>query len=393
MTAPIVAIDCRYIGPRPSGIGEVVQALVDHAPVLAPDLRFLFLKQPGAPARLSEASNVEEVVVRAPANGPTTMWLLPQAVDLSRISLFHATFNIMPAGLKMPCVTTVHDIMWLAHPELCRPRFWRGGEAWFYRQGIRRALDKAAAIATVSEASRTAVAEFAPATATRVHVTRSGVSPDFRPRPASDAALTRMGLSPGRRYVLTVGQYAPYKNHEGALAGFAAAFADRQDIDLVLVQRLDQAADRLRRQAKALGIADRVHFLSGLTRDQLVTLYGGAGALLHPSFYEGFGNPLAEAMACGCPVVASDRSAMPEVTGGAALLADPTDHAAIGARLREVIEDGELAARLSASGIARAAELSWLGFAEDNVALYRRLLASDAQPLRAATKRPRRRAA
>lgn len=375
MSRPIVGIDCRYITERPSGIGEVVQALVDHAPALAPDLHFLLLKHPSAPARLSAAANVEEVVVPAPANGPTTMWLLPHAVDLSRLTLFHATFNIMPAGLKVPCITTIHDMMWVAQPRLCRPRFWRWGETWFYRQGILRALAKATAIATVSDATRAAIADFAPEAAARVHVAHSGVAPDFRPLPACDATLARLGLRPGKRYVLTVGQYAPYKNHEGALAGFAAACAERDDVDLVLVQRLDQATDRLKAQAESLGVADRVRFLSGLTREQLIMLYGSAAVLLHPSFCEGFGNPLAEAMACGCPIVTSDRSAMPEVTGGAALLADPHDSAAIAARLRQVLDDGKLAADLSARGLARAAELSWRGFAEANVALYRKTLA------------------
>jgi glycosyltransferase involved in cell wall biosynthesis len=376
MPAPIIGIDCRYIGARPSGIGEVVQALVDHAPVLAPDLRFLLLKHPTAPARLSEAGNVAEVVVRAPANGPTTMWLLPRVVDLSSLALFHATFNIMPAGLTMPCVTTIHDIMWAAHPELCRPRFWRAGETWFYRQGIMRALARATAIATVSDATRAAIARFAPEAAPRVRVTISGVSADFRPGDAREGPAIVPNLPRGRRYVLTVGQYAPYKNHEGAVAGFAAAFAGREDIDLVLVQRIDQATDRLKAQARALGIAARVHFLSGITREQLVTLYGGAAALLHPSLYEGFGNPLAEAMACGCPIVTSDRSAMPEVTGGAALLANPHDPAAIGARLRELVDSPALAAELSQRGIARAGQLSWRAFAEANVAIYREVLAA-----------------
>jgi alpha-1,3-rhamnosyl/mannosyltransferase len=375
MPSPIIGIDCRYIGARPSGIGEVVQALVDHAPALAPDLRFLLLKHPAAPARLSHADNVEEVVVRAPANGPTTMWWLPLVVDLSPLSLFHATFNIMPAGLAMPCVTTIHDIMWAAHPELCRPRFWRAGETWFYRQGIMRALAKADAIAAVSEATRAAIARFAPHAAARVSVTVSGVSSDFRPSATPPAEPPLPNLPRGRRYVLTVGQYAPYKNHEGAIAGFAAAFAGREDVDLVLVQRLDQATDGLKMQARALGIEARVHFLSGVTRDQLVTLYHGAAALLHPSFYEGFGNPLAEAMACGCPIVTSDRSAMPEVTGGAALLANPHDPAAIGAQLRAVVDDPVLAADLAQRGLARAGELSWRRFAEANVAIYRETLA------------------
>lgn len=367
----MVGIDCRYVGGRPSGIGEVVQALIEHAPGLAPDLRFLLLKHPSAPARLSDAENVEEVVVPHTANSLATMWFLPRVVDLSRLALFHAPSNILPAGLQMPCIATVHDIMWITQPELCRPKLWRPAEAWFYRHGIMRALNQAELIATVSRATSTAISSFAPETKSRLRVTPSGVSPDFSPCKAPPGVLQALGLSPSRRYVLTVGQNAPYKNHTGAVAAFAAAFGARKDIDLVLVQRRTQGVDQLKRQAEALGLGTRVHFLTALGRDELVMLYGSAAALLHPSICEGFGNPLAEAMACGCPVVTSDRSAMPEVTAGAALLVDPNDVRAIATALRRVVDDAGLAANLSARGIARAKELSWLAFAEANVALYR----------------------
>lgn len=369
--APIVGIDCRYVGARPSGIGEVVQALIDHAPGLAPDLRFLLLKHPSAPDRLSDAENVEEVVVPHTANSVATMWFLSRVVDLSRLALFHAPSNIMPAGLQVPCIATVHDIMWITQPELCQPKLWRPAEAWFYRHGIMRALNRAELIATVSQATSSAIGSFAPETRSRLRVTMSGVSSDFRPRKAPTDVLRRLGLSSSRRYVLTVGQNAPYKNHAGALAAFASAFGTREDIDFVLVQRRTQGVDQLRGQAEALGLGARVHFLSALTRDELVMLYGSAVALLHPSICEGFGNPLAEAMACGCPVVTSDRSAMPEVTAGAALLVDPYDVRAIAAALRRVVDDPELAADLSARGIARAKDLSWTAFAEANVGLYR----------------------
>ncbi|MEO0057100.1 MAG: hypothetical protein RIT17_537, partial [Pseudomonadota bacterium] len=92
-------------------------------------------------------------------------------------------------------------------------------------------------------------------------------------------------------------------------------------------------------------------------------------ALLHPSFIEGFGNPLAEAMACGCPVVTSNVSAMPEVVDGAALLADPHDPGAIAAALKQAVDDAVLAADLRARGLKRAAELDWRGFAAANLAL------------------------
>lgn len=372
MSRKKVCIDCRYIGPRPSGIAEVVQALVDHAPAMAPDLDFLLLRHPAA-ARLSTAPNVSEIVVKQPANGPATMWWLPRVVDLSGVDLFHATFNIMPAGLTMPCVTTIHDVMWLTHPDWCGTGPKAQLDRRFYGHGIRRALRRSRAIATVSAASRDEIAALAPDAARRTHVTLSGVAEDFRP--GANRADGWPGLPPGRRFVLVVGQFAPYKNHLGALAAFARAARDRSDVDLVFVQRRGDGAHMLAAKAAELGLAERVHLLPPMPRAALVALYGAAAALLHVSLCEGFGNPLAEAMACGCPVVASDRSAMPEVTGGAALLADPGDPAAVATMLARVLDDAALAADMRDAGLRRAAELSWSSFAAANLAIYRGVLA------------------
>lgn len=371
-----VCIDCRYLGPRPSGIAETVRALADFIPALAPDIDFLLLRSPAHEGRLSEAANVREAVVPYAANGPATMWWLPRVVDLSGVSLFHATFNIMPARLGMPCITTVHDLMWLTAPHLCNPGAVGRLRALFHGHGIKRALRDAAAIATVSEASRARIVALSPAVAERTFVTLSGVSPDFHPTPRDAVRLAELGVRPDKRFVLTVGQYAPYKNHEGALRAFAHAFADRPDIDLILVQRMGEGAGHLSRLAQTLGIGERVRFLPTVNRQDLVKLYSAAAALLHPSLCEGFGNPLAEAMACGCPVVTSDLSAMPEVTGGAALLAPPEDPQAIAAALRLAVNDERQAAVMRKAGLARAAQLSWRDFAAATLAVYRRVLAS-----------------
>lgn len=371
-----ICIDCRYIGPRPSGIAEVVQGLVDHLPELAPDLDFLLLKHPARTAPLSLAANVREAVVPQAANGPATMWWLPRVVDLAGVDLFHATFNIMPAGLAMPCVATIHDIMWLTNPGWCNPGPWGHVERHFHAHGLKRALDHAAAIATVSQASADAIAAYRPAAAARTHVTLSGVSPQFRPLASGGGTALAQGLPPGRRFVLTVGQHAPYKNHEGALRAFALAFRDRDDIDLVLVQRMGRRTRSLLRLARDLGLAGRVHLPRSVDRDMMVRLYSDAAVLLHPSFCEGFGNPVAEAMACGCPVVTSDVSAMPEVAGGAARLADPRDIAAIAQALREVADTPALAEAMRRKGLRRAAQLSWRGFAAANLAIYRQVLST-----------------
>ncbi|MFN3863944.1 MAG: glycosyltransferase family 4 protein [Erythrobacter sp.] len=373
-----IAVDCRYLGPRPSGIGECVAALVRHLPDLAPDCEFIFLRNALREEPLSLAANVRERVVRSPANGPITLLHLPLAVNLAGIDLFHAPANILPGGLTMPAITTVHDVMWLTHPQWCNPSVWGQVERRFYGHGIRRALARSALVATVSEASRAAICAVAPEATGRVKVTLSGVAEDFRTLPRDEVALARIGVPPGRAYVLVVGQGAPYKNHEGALRAFALAFGAQGGIDLVLVRRRGDSGPALERLAARLGLAGRVHFLGAVDRPALVQLYSGAAMLLHPSFIEGFGNPLAEAMACGCPVVTSNCSAMPEVTAGAALLADPHDPGALAVRMRQVAEDGALAADLRARGLARAAELDWRAFAAANLALYRRVLAGAA---------------
>ncbi len=373
---PTICIDCRYIGPIPSGIAEVVRGLIDHVPQLAPDLRFLLLRHPAHRGRLSDAPNVVEQVVWQAANGPATMWWLPKVVDLSQVDLFHATFNIMPAGLTMPCVVTIHDIMRLTHPAWCRAGVRGDVERLFYGHGLRRAIRCADAIAAISTATATEVAAYDPGAAERTTVTLSGVSDHFRPMAPAPAALAALGLTSDRPFVLTVGQDAPYKNHEGALRGFAAAFAHDPGIDLVMVQRRGPGRVRLERLAQALGLAGRVHFLSVVASDALVTLYGAARVLLHPSFAEGFGNPVAEAMACGCPVVTSMTSSMPEVAGGAALLVDPHDIVSIAERLLMVVRSPARAEWMRTAGLSRARALRWHSFAAANLTLYRQLLAN-----------------
>ena len=370
-----ICIDCRYLGDKPSGIGEVTQALVDHLPRLAPDFRFLLIRQAARAERLSAAENVTEVALNSPANGPGTMWFLPSLIDLSGVDLFHAPFNILPRGLRMKTLATVHDIMWLTHPKWCNPSAYGLIERRFYAHGINRALSEASAIATVSEATRDAIIEHRPDVHERLHVTQSGVSERFREVEVDDAVLQRIGLKSGQKFVLTTGQFAPYKNHEGAVEGFAKAFADRPDVALVMVQRRGSGASALTALARKLGIEDQVHFTGTVEFETLLQLYSGALALLHPSLCEGFGNPLAEAMACGCPVVTSNLGAMPEVTGGAALLVNPRDTDGIARGLREVANSSELAATLRDKGLARAKELSWESFAEKNLAIYRKLLA------------------
>lgn len=373
----MLCIDCRYIRERPSGISPLVQALVDHVPRLMPEREILLLRHPKAPAPLSRASNVRETVVRQEANGPATLFWLPRVVDLRGVGLFHATFNILPTGLSMPTVVTLCDVMWMKHADWAQaPGAWGYVERLFYQHGIRRTLRHATRIAAISQATAQEIGTLDLDAERRTRVTLLGVSTDFRvldDRARVDAARARW-VPGAERYVLTVGQYAGYKNHATVVRAFARAYRERPDIHLALVQRLGPGERALRPLAASLGIADRVHFLSGVPFGDLVALYNGALALCHPSLYEGFGNPPSEALACGCPVVTSNRSSMPEVSGDAALYVDPESDDDVAHALTRVAFEQGLAEGMRARGLVRAAELSWEAFARANVAVYREIL-------------------
>jgi len=369
-----VCIDCRYVNDKPSGIGEVTSALVQHLPVIAPDLNFHFLRSEERREPLSTEPNVTEITVKSPANGPATLWWLPKIVDLRNTDLFHAPFNILPAGLSMKTVTTIHDIMWLTNPDWCNPRLYGQVERRFYATGINRAFKHSDVIATVSSATRNEILRQRPELKSKVSVTLSGVSNKFREVEVQKDTLRSIGLQDGQRFILTAGQFAPYKNHEGAIRAFARAFDSHEDINLVMVQRRSSGANELVSLAKRLNVAGKVHFTDTVSFDTLLQLYSGAMALLHPSLCEGFGNPVAEAMACGCPVVTSNQSAMPEVAGGAALLVNPNDIGDIAGALTKIASDEAFAAEMRKNGLVRAKELSWERFARANLDIYRKLL-------------------
>ncbi len=373
-----VAIDCRYIRERASGIGAYVRALVDRLPHLGPEIDWLLLRHPRANGPLSTAPNVREQIVPYEPGGPVTMWALPDVVDLRGVDLFHATFNLAPARLPCPVVTTIHDLMWLDSPEDCRvPGPWGLVETLFWRHGIGRALRISERVLTVSEASRRRIVEHAPHLSDRIDVTPLAIDDAWRPpRPGeqSTIATARERYAKGaREIVLTVGQAAGYKNHDGVLRAFARAFPDDQAIHLVLVQRIGGSGP-YRALAAELGLEGRVHFHAAMPFEDLRALMWGALCLCHPSHTEGFGLPVAEAMGTGLPVLTSNASSLPEVTGGHAVHVDAHDDEAIAAGLLRLASEPHLRAVLRTRGLVRSRERSWQRVAEGTLESLQRAL-------------------
>lgn len=375
-----VMLDARYVGAEDSGIGRYTQELARWLPRLDPTLRLELLCDPARPdANLGpDAPGLGFQSYPAPPNSLRTRFALARAVDLRGAQLYHAPFNILPRGLAVPRLFTLHDIMWLRDVGLCTDVWWRQRvTGTFYRTLIPRAAAEARRILTVSEHSRADIEARFPAARGRVSVTYNGVDPRFTPMAPEDAwQLAAKHLPRGAPFVLVVGQGAPYKNHPRAAAAFLEAFASTPDVRLVLVRRLSRSTDdALGRTLAHPSLRGRVHALPHIDVDTLRALYSLAQTFLFPSLYEGFGLPALEAMACGAPVVTSDVGAPAEVCGPAALTVNPLDVSAIAEGLRRVHEDTALRADLRARGLAHAATFTWERCARQTLAAYRQALA------------------
>jgi mannosyltransferase len=281
-------------------------------------------------------------------------------VQRSACQVFHSSYYRTARHPKTRSVTTVHDLAY----ELGHVGTWAKG--WLHRLEHKRAYFASDALICVSESTRNDLLQVYPALKGRcpIFVVYHGVT---RREPGTGVSTSAQISAP---YVLFVGGRRAYKNFDRALEGFAASRLSKQGYVLVCTGS-DLTRQEQQRIAQ-LGLGESVRSLGRVGGDALVGLYGNAHCLLYPSLFEGFGLPVLEAMQHGSPVIAANRSVMPEIAGDAALLVDTTDPAAIAAALLVLCEPN---ARQSfvAAGRARAAGFSWDRSASQHASIYRSL--------------------
>lgn len=286
--------------------------------------------------------------------------------------LLHLPYDSCVAWKRGKFVTTVHDVKPLIFASEAKKSHWN------LNRIVERVVvgDRTAQldhVLTDSLSSRRDIIERLGLPAERVTVVYPGVETDrFAP---SDRAASG---SDGRPYVLCVGGADPTKNVGALIEAFARLPAAlRTSHDLVL------AGDFRRRRevhdlVKRLGIEAQTVFPGVISDERLVELYQGARLFVFPSLYEGFGFPVLEAMACGCPVISSKASSLPEVTGAAALLVEPKDIEGMSREMGRVLTDEGLRKELRQAGLARAALFSWDRTARETIAVYRQVVGDQA---------------
>jgi glycosyltransferase involved in cell wall biosynthesis len=296
--------------------------------------------------------------------------LVPRILEKERVRLFHAANVAVPVLAPCPCVATIHDLVSFRVPGT------HGRLYEFYRrQSIPDAARRAARIVAVSESTKRDIEELVGVCPDKIRVIHHGVDDGLAPvadRATLDRARRRFRLP--SRFVLHVGAVERQKRLEPLMGAAAAVLRHGLVEGVVLAGEEGPGAADVRREVARLGIAERVHFLGYVTREDLPALYTLARCTVYPSWYEGFGMPVLEAMACGSPVVTSNTSSLPEVAGGAGLLVPPGDSRAIASALERILSDDRFRTELVAKGLVRARQFKWETCAAKHIGVYREVL-------------------
>ncbi len=357
-----VAIELTALELDAGGTGRAIECTLPELEAL-PDLELIKLSHPGA--------NRNRVLRGLSREFYYLPFGLGRAVSRSGADLLHCPAPLAPARSTIPMVMTIHDVIAFDHPE------------WLNRENalrskllLPRALRASKRIIVSSSYSRDRISALLKIPSETMTVVPLGVDDRFSPG-ATESGI-REQLVGDDPFVLTVGTLQPRKNLEGALQAFESVAASGAPHHLVVVGARGWGDEAVVARLAESPFAERVHLCGRVSDDELVDLYRDADCFVFPSRYEGFGLPILEAMACGTPVVSSDRTSLPEVTGDAGLLFDPDDQLDFNRKLAEVLGSNSRASELSDLGLAHAAGFTWRRTAEQTAAVYFEAMEADA---------------
>lgn len=368
-----IGIDAHAIGAQQGGNETYIRGLIRALAAIDDRNRYtIYLAEPDA------AAEWRETFVQ---NHPNfEVQLLPKPTPLVRVPVFltyelrqhpvdvlHVQYTA-PPFCPIPVVATIHDLAFEHLPET----FTRRGSLQL-KLTVRRTAQKAARIATVSEYSRQDLLRTYKLPPEKVAVTYNGVEPHFTPQAQfNEVAEIKQQFGIARDYLLAVGSLQPRKNLVRLIRAYAKLRTESETFSpqLVIVGRKLWLAEEIFAEVRRQRWAEDVILTGYVSDNDLPKLYRQATAFVYPSLFEGFGLPPVEAMACGTPVITSDVSSLPEVTGRAALLIDPKNQTSIESALLQIMRDQELRAEMRERGIEQAKKFTWQAAAEKTLQLY-----------------------
>ena len=374
-----IAIDYTAAIRQGAGIGTYVRNLVEA--MLAQDTQTHYTLLTSGRATpdhpFPDAENVTGRNLLVPDRYLSILWyrwrlsLPPARLFTGPVNIYHGPdFVLPPLGKRVRKIVTIHDLAFLEHPEYAVPSL-----TAYLKKVVAESVVEADIVCTVSqEVSRTLIEHFQ-TPLEKLHVVPNGVAPYFR-RITDPIILeaTRHKYELQSPFVLGVGTLEPRKNHMGLIKAFHEAHQQANGpAMLAIAGGPGWLYEETKQLVADLNLTGKVLFLGRVSDLELVTLYSLADVFAFPSFFEGFGIPPLEAMACGCPVITSNTSALPEVAGDAALLVDPHDTHALANAMIQLFQDETRRNVLREKGYRRAQHYTWTQSARIMLDIYNNL--------------------
>lgn len=373
----MIAIDARMLLPQMTGVGRYLYGLAQGLErVLREDSdveQVEFWLQAGLPQEHPiwqlQSPRMRMRAIAARHMSLRQQWVAPIEARRRKPALYHCPHFDLPVLTPGKIVVTIHDLKYLAQPQF----FARQAHArrLLMRLMMGAAVQRAQLVITDAEYTRRDLAQRLNVPMKKTRPIPLGVEARYQPQiPPQAIQEMRQRYHLAENYLLFIGERRPHKNIPGLLRAFAIFQKTSQlPYQLVIAGKKYAQYDEPERLAQALGLEGAVRFLDYVADDELPALYSGAKALALLSLYEGFGLPILEAMACGTPVVAANRTALPEVCGQAGLLVEPFDAQQAALALIEVAE-GQQRQEWIEKGLAWARRFTWEACAHKTLEVY-----------------------
>ena len=356
-----IAVNTRLLlKNKLEGIGWYTYETLSRIVKAHPEHEFYFLFDRPYSDEFIFADNVHPIVI-PPATRHPLLWYIwfelriPKVLGRLKIDLFLSPDGFISLSTKTPSIAVIHDINFEHYPKDLK-----FSHSKFYRLFFKKYANKATRIVTVSNYSKQDICETYTIDPSKIDVSLNGVNNSFHPIGIQNQIAVRQQYSHGKDYFLFVGALHPRKNIKRLLLAFEQFKSKSKSSNkLIIVGAKMWWNDELKSCFDQLDYKEDIIFTGRKTLEELQLLYASALAFCFVPYFEGFGIPIVEAMKCGCPVITSNCTAMPEVAGDAALLVDPFQVNEISDAMILLDSNNELRSNLSAKGIVHAQNFSW----------------------------------
>jgi len=362
-----IGIDARLVFYHKAGIGQYILRLTQALAAIDPDDEFIIFKSRKDKTPIVSQSNFKTERLWTPSHHRFERWAMSLELLPFTLDVLHSPDFIPPARARCASVITMHDLAFLKYP-----RFLTRDSARYYGQ-VDLAARQADHIIAVSESTKRDTVQLLGVPEEKITVIHEAAHPLFTPVTNVDALRrVRERHHLPENFILFVSTVEPRKNLPTLLRAFRR-LRDHYKSDAVLAIAGNRGwlFEEVDRVVNELELAEAVRFLGGVPNEELVYLYNAAKLFVLPSFYEGFGLPPLEAMACGTPVIASNVSSLPEVVGDAGILIDPQDVEGLTVAMWRVLSDETLQREMREKGLKRAEIFSWERAAQETLTVYR----------------------